>query len=297
MKKSAVFAAAILIWLAFGAVGVFAAQRIIITDHSVTEDRFDLEIAGSLPEVSGMTNITLQTELNSLIRQQFDDMTKTAADSSARRINFAYEHKPDGEFNSIVMRISTATISVRDDVRTFVLGPGGRLLTVNDVLGPNGVKIINQVIAQEIARRPGTFNADFGGISEDQSFYVQNGNVVVIFSKYAIGPAAVGTPEFRVNIENVRNNTFTILRADTYTRDPYNVRMIPLRVVAEGIGFGVVWDGHTHPIVITRGSRDNLAATLTIGSNAYFRSRQPAVTLEHAPEIRDNLTHLPISFF
>jgi len=307
MKKATLFAAVLMLWVLFISVAGFAEQGVSVTDIDVKFLDGDLQISGMLPGVSVPGNLAFQTEINLLIQQEYTTKVEEAKNDSALRIVFLYKYINDGVYHSIVIKTSTSTISVieKEEIRTFVFGTKEKLLTINDtdVLGPNGVKIINQLIEQEIARRPGVYNPDFPGIMPDQSFYVDNGSVHVVFDKYAIGPAALGTPGFGtsgfpVNIAEMDKNTFRFSRSDAHNKGPYNVRMIPLRSVAEGIGFAVEWKGSTQSIdIFRRENRDSVAARLTIGQNAYFKNRHPAVTLEYAPEIKDDLTYLPISFF
>lgn len=300
MKKPVTFAVVFLIWVVFGAVWAFAAQNVRVVSRNVADVQEDLQITGSLPEVSGLGNSVFQMELHSLIQQAFNDKVDAAKEDLARRIEFKYDYRNDSGYHSIILEVSTTVLSVRDEVLTFVFDQRDLLLTVNDVLGLNGVKIINQVIEQETSRRPGIYNPDFKGITETQSFYVDNGAVNVVFDKYAIGPAALGTPGwgtpgFPVHIAGVLNNTYNILRSDIHIKEPYNIRMIPLRDVAERLGFRVYWEERSRRVDITR--RDSRMATFTIDINAYFKGIHPAVTLEYAPELIDGVTYLPISFF
>lgn len=268
-----------------------------VTPKSAASRREDMIIEGNMPVVSGLTSPKFQAELNALIRQEYTDKTDAAKKDSAKKLSFSYEFTPGGgEYYSIVIRSSTVAVSTRDEVRAFVFGSADKLLTVNDVLGPNGVKIINNVIADEMSKKPGTYNPDFAGITESQSFYVKDGSVFVVFDKYALGSAALGTPEFEINIDGVRNNTFTIGKDDSYPKDPYNVKMIPLRMVSSGLGFGLAWNPKELSIDVTRDSA--VVASLSIGKNVYFKSKYPAYTLEFPPEIDENgVTYLPISFF
>ena len=40
----------------------------------------------------------------------------------------------------------------------------------------------------------------FSMIEDNQNFYFSNkGNIVIVFDKYEVGPGATGTPEFEIN--------------------------------------------------------------------------------------------------
>lgn len=50
---------------------------------------------------------------------------------------------------------------------------------------------------------------DFKSISDTQSFYIENGNIVVYFPLYEIGPYADGIPEFKIPISQIKDNVKT----------------------------------------------------------------------------------------
>ncbi|HWP96863.1 MAG TPA: DUF3298 and DUF4163 domain-containing protein [Syntrophomonadaceae bacterium] len=60
---------------------------------------------------------------------------------------------------------------------------------------------INQEIKKQIATHPQDFFQDkngFQGISAQQPYYVENGNLVVYFGQYAIAPYSSGIQEFKI---------------------------------------------------------------------------------------------------
>jgi hypothetical protein len=69
------------------------------------------------------------------------------------------------------------------------------------------------------------------------------------------------------------------------------VLMIPLRAVAEALNYGVEWDGEL------RQARVGAAITVTIGANEYAVGRMVPRQLDAAPELHDDRTYVPISFF
>jgi len=82
-----------------------------------------------------------------------------------------------------------------------------RLLTLEDLLGSNYEDKINEQISDKIEKEleesPAKYFQDemgFKGISEDQSFYINDNNqIVVVFNKYEIAPGSSGEPEFIIN--------------------------------------------------------------------------------------------------
>lgn len=72
--------------------------------------------------------------------------------------------------------------------------------------------------------------------------------------------------------------------------------MVPLRAVAEALGYTVEWDGATHSIVLENGVYNT---KVTIGEDRYFRanSKMPGMTAlqnyGQAPELKNDTTFVP----
>ena len=69
------------------------------------------------------------------------------------------------------------------------------------------------------------------------------------------------------------------------------VVMVPLRAIAEALGYDVNWDANV------RGIRIGVAINLWIGRDEYHVGRMAPIELGTAPEIRDDLTFVPMNFF
>mgnify|MGYP001072321817 CR=1 FL=1 len=71
--------------------------------------------------------------------------------------------------------------------------------------------------------------------------------------------------------------------------------MIPVRAVAEALGYEVGWDEDHRMVTLT--DRDS-TIVMSIGSTAFTNTRLDAsVRLQTAPEIRENRTFVPLNFF
>ncbi|WP_371380132.1 stalk domain-containing protein [Sporomusa aerivorans] len=70
--------------------------------------------------------------------------------------------------------------------------------------------------------------------------------------------------------------------------------MLPLSVIAEGLGYDIVWNGENRTVDLQNGACT--MATLTIGSKTYGKLKM-AVLLERAPEIINGKTLVPVEFF
>lgn len=69
--------------------------------------------------------------------------------------------------------------------------------------------------------------------------------------------------------------------------------MVPLRVIAESLGYNIVWSDNNSTIGLEKGAR---TVSLTIGSKYYGKSKT-TVQLDCAPELVNGITLVPIEFF
>ena len=82
----------------------------------------------------------------------------------------------------------------------------GRMVTLDDMLGANCSKLVNQSIREQIAeRREGgeifftEEEGGFAGISEEVKFYInKEDHPVIVFEKYEIAPGSSGEIEFEI---------------------------------------------------------------------------------------------------
>ncbi|WP_027623066.1 PdaC/SigV domain-containing protein [Clostridium lundense] len=86
----------------------------------------------------------------------------------------------------------------------------GKEITIKDVFKPgvNYKDIINKEINKQIDvinKKADTIQIQgFTGISENQDFYINNGNIVVYFQPYAIAPYCMGIQEFTISLDNFK---------------------------------------------------------------------------------------------
>lgn len=73
-----------------------------------------------------------------------------------------------------------------------------------------------------------------------------------------------------------------------------NTVMLPLRVIAESLGYSVEWDNLTKSIEVQNGTRT--IANMTIGSKLYGNFKM-AVQLDYAPQFVNGKTLVPMEFF
>lgn len=69
--------------------------------------------------------------------------------------------------------------------------------------------------------------------------------------------------------------------------------MVPLRAVAEAIGFEVTWNNETKMVEMVKGAQ---WTSIKIGENSYFRNRMAPWPLSAAPVIVQDRTFVPVEF-
>ena len=81
-----------------------------------------------------------------------------------------------------------------------------------------------------------------------------------------------------------------IILADAY-KNEIGAVMVPLRVIAEALGYEIGWDGETESVLI------NNVMSLSIGKDYYTFARMAPIELGAAPELTNSTTFVPLSFF
>jgi hypothetical protein len=130
-------------------------------------------------------------------------------------------------------------------------------------------RIIGAVLLVIMLLSNGVYAMDAGvmpinEISNDEVKLIVNGEELV-FSSYAVQP---------------------------YDRD--GIRMLPLRSIAENLGFAVSWNADTQRIDLEKGSEHT---QITIGKDEYLKSGGESFALGAAPEISQSRTFVPDTFF
>ncbi len=84
---------------------------------------------------------------------------------------------------------------------------GGDLFQLKDFLDNQQIALINNEIKRQLQEDDERFFPDaaeeFEGIADNQNFYLENGNLVVYFGLYELGPYVMGIPEFPVSFASL----------------------------------------------------------------------------------------------
>ncbi len=119
--------------------------------------------------------------------------------------------------------------------------------------------------------------------------------IVVLFEK-AVAPIYNLTPEEtaaltgNVSTLDIVVNNKKIEAPSAYANDQGTV-MVPLRAIAEALGYDVTWNGDIQSVTVGNG------ISLTIGKDNYIYMKTAPIQLGTAPTVINEKTFVPLSFF
>ncbi|MEF3311905.1 stalk domain-containing protein [Paenibacillus sp. GYB004] len=303
-----------------------AVQAEFITSTELGSKSEWLKTNVKVPVLQGLQDKKYQEELNYIIQSHAEkdianwekeaeeaaaDMKKNGYEMRPYELIVDYELKSDGSGKPegiVSLRVVTyaqtgGTGMPRVDTYTIRDEAEATRVTLAELFGDKYKETIDAFIKAEIAKDPDSyFPEEFKGISTEQAFYVENGEAVIVFPKYAIAPGAAGNPEFRLPIPGLETDkgseseqakeSFTLYRNQVFA-DASGNTMIPLRLVAERIGFEITWVPDTMTAELKKGAN---WTTVTIGKDAYFFARMAPMPLGAAPVLVESSTYVPLKF-
>ena len=130
-------------------------------------------------------------------------------------LDIRYEIKSSSEkaLSFVIYKTETAASAYTQQIFYNLDLASGKDLTLSDVLGPDYKQIADKAVKDTIDQRmaedpekwpyfvptPEMPDEGFQGIADDQKFYIdKDGNVVVSFDEYEIGPGSMGIQDFVV---------------------------------------------------------------------------------------------------
>ncbi len=202
----------------------------IFTFRSYSDEKENIRLTVEVPslefiaEANGGTTEAVNQEIHALCeayaqeavtraeeyRQAFLDTGGTEEEWEAHKIaiQVGYEVKSQTErYLSFMVWGNENWSSAFDTVRYYTVDLESKsLASLEDILGKDYETVVNQSIRAQMKEREAqgmTFFTEeqggFAGITEADSFYLnEQGNPVIVFEKYEIGPGAYGAVEFEI---------------------------------------------------------------------------------------------------
>lgn len=271
-----------------------SASLIKTSDKSVDSRYQDIDVKGVKPVISGLSNAAFQAQINEQIDAQYNGFIKKST-TSTKKITFSYKTVDSGKYFSILFYcVINDAVSAQNYVSSTVIDvTNEKIVYLNDVVGPNGVKLINKGFATSIAASPSRYNPNFTGIDENRNFYVEGETVHILFDELEMLVGTVGIVEFTFQIGEIKN--VVIEKSEYKTKEGYGIKMVPVRQIAEAFGYTVIWNPTTSSADILLNKTP--VTSIKIGSNSYSAESGTRRELESAPIIYDGRTYVPVSFF
>lgn len=315
-----------------------AGSGVIVTAKTVNKTTELLKATLSIPVLSGMNDTKYQAQVNesierkameglTLMEQQaqkdYDQSKQSGYTFRPYELDVRYVLKSAGgaeNANRISLEVQTYTYTGGAngmpvvDTYNFTDGTEAKPLTLQDLFGENYKQTIDAAIQQQIAAHPDDYFKDaFQGISDSPTFYVENGDAVIVFSKYEVAPGAAGTPEFRIPLPgstaavtppeasapvpasgfNVNGQSLTTEAAPVYLNEA-GVQLVPLRVIADTLGYTLTWDAEKRQAELSKGAQWTVVQE---GKDAYIVNKMAPVSLGTEPVIHDDKLYVPLTFF
>ena len=275
-------------------------SRINIESRAVSERGLGFTAIGELPIVSFPSNAALEEEINDRIDEIYNNEVFGVRRPAARTFVFSHStHRTDDIFtilidvSSAMNRPAQSTFGITIDLNLE------QIISLSDIdaLGQNALKVVRQATLHAISQNSNFTSVNLNGLDYNRSFYLDGTSVVLLFNEGEIAPVHFGVQYVEVDLNSIAS--LTVYRDDILIReDFYNLNLIPLRIVAEAMGYEVSWHGSTRT---TRIARDNFETSITLHRNSYYRIRGATRSLEAAPtQIVVNgvlTTFVPLSFF
>lgn len=271
-----------------------------------------------VPQLAGMLDTKYQEEMNYIMLSHAEkDLAKWESDASEAaakakkegveylpyELTIDYSLKDNGTANparivSLVITTEGATGGTsmpRVDTYNVFNTKQAQRITLPDLLGDNFKKKLNAGILEKINKDPENyFKEEFKGINEEQSFYVEKDEVIVLFPKYSIAPGSTGVPEFHFSIAKNSEGTPKLdLQKVAKYKNAKGITMVSLRDVAKGLGYEIKWNQATHSAELKKGAQ---WTSVSLGKDSYAIAKMAPVALGAAPIMKKGMLYVPVKF-
>ncbi|MFD1020622.1 DUF3298 and DUF4163 domain-containing protein [Thalassobacillus hwangdonensis] len=166
------------------------------------------EIHIDYPEFTGLVDARFQEKLNVLIKETVDKQVKQMkqeAEEAKFPVQLYAETKvlQHNNFYSTLITFSKSfgnTFSGDIQSFNFYNQEGAKLIPLTDIIDLN--KLTEQV-REEMQKEPSKyFIEEFKGVRPGTAYYMQDGELVLIFNKYEIAAGVYGNPEIKIPLKH-----------------------------------------------------------------------------------------------
>ena len=258
-----------------------------------------LNIQGDVPVLRPPFFDQYQT-INQAIDDAVDFLIADARRARARSINFTYEIHPTSDMVSILIRASVSSAIYRTLVRSvnFCIHTG-RLIPIGEAMDIDVLPLARRILMDHLRHNPAEFYGVTSVSLDDQAFFVTDTGITILFDEFQLSSTVSGV--FTLDIARSHVQTVTMPASASLPNDhAYNLIMVPLRLVASGLGYHLYWaeeEGIAEVYLLDHMGNRHVVAWLSPSVNAYY-TQDTVRSLEAAP-IRPNgqSIYVPITFF
>jgi len=173
----------------------------------------NVKVIGALPQIEGLNKSSL-TMLNEKIRLSYTGLIN----AGYRSIETEYDVYNWANITSIVIRYNIGgekSLNKKQVVQTFVFDDISQSeVTLKNLLGKDYMTYINRYISSRIDKNAAAYYAGsnrFSSIRPNQSFFIKDGVIHILFDEYTIAPASAGIAEFEIPVDSL---AFTLSRGE-----------------------------------------------------------------------------------
>ncbi|HOF03236.1 MAG TPA: DUF3298 and DUF4163 domain-containing protein [Atribacterota bacterium] len=203
--------------------------ELVIAREIKTEDLlvdYDIQIPG----VDGLKDTLFQEELNnSILNKALNDIGEVeeqARELKALTEKEGWDYRQHEIYIDFDLKSNNSILSFIINTYKYTGGAHGiarvdcynidveksAIMEIKDLFkeGVDFKSIINEEISAQIGEQEKDENLiyfsgeeGFNSISDDQDFYIQDNNLVILFQRYEIAPGYMGTPEFKISFQEL----------------------------------------------------------------------------------------------
>jgi len=270
-----------------------------VTEPRILPDRLEgLDIYGDVPE---LFTDEAYIHINERVDEVIDLLIGDARRVRARSITFSYEEYLADGVVSILIEANVSSVISRRMVRSVNFDVyTGELITIREVMEFDIVPLAERLLADRMRREPENYYAAQSVSLQNQAFFVNRQGTTILFDEFQLSAMVSGIRTLEISRNNIRHVTISAQQHFSADSVSYGLLMIPLRFVAEGLGYHVAWCGDLHMPAIYNIHPDDgghRLAWMRAGYNDYSTPTGQR-SLEAAPTIRNGgHTYVPITFF
>lgn len=200
-----------------------------IVEKSIRKDLDYLKEDIKIPQLMGGNDEKKINLINSIINKNILPKANEAEEIAKQYFDINVQEKPRFPYEVYstynITSDKNSFVSFYDDYYEYLGGAHGlttrtsytidkkkeELLNLKDlfVAGYNYTDIINNEIREQIKKNPQDYfdsGSEFKGIGENQSFYIEDDNLVIYYQLYEIAPYVKGIPEFKIPLSTFGKN-------------------------------------------------------------------------------------------